>query len=562
VPTTPAASDASYTGLRDGRAYHAWSARRMASWQELLRQRLAATRWPDPPTISVVTAVYATPPEMLRRMVRSVQQQSYPHWELCLVDDGSPPPWNPEILTRLAGGDPRIRIVRRPRNGGIVAASNDALALATGEFVALLDDDDELDPRALYAVAREIVARRDVDAIYTDLDVIDERGLPSTPIFAPAWSPELLLGVPYVVHLTVFRRSLVVEVGGFRPECEGSQDYDLILRLSRHTTRIVHVPQVLYHWRTWSRSAAGNPSAKPYAYAAGIRAITDHLAHGRFGGRREPGPGLGLHTARFQIEGAPLVSVIVTRRLEHGERAPAIERLVHRVSALATGAAYAHCEYVVAVTPGEMAAARAAWRASAGPAIPEPRFVSCDSLTDPVAAANAAADAATGAHLLFLDEALEPLVPDWLPALLELSQQPGIGAVGGQLLDRGGHTWHAGIVVAAGQPRCVTRDDRLLRNFSAVSGACLMTPRATFVAAGGFARPAEAGFSDVDYCLRLRDRGERIVFTPHARLRFLDAPPVVPPAAQDTFRARWGARVDRDPYYNANYRQDDASFGI
>src|SRR5204862_7109985 len=127
-------------------------------------------------------------------------------------------------------------------------------------------------------------------------------------------------------------------------------------------------------------------------------------------------------------------------------------------------------------------------------------------------------------HLLFLDEALEPVTADWLPALLELSQQPGIGAVGGQLLDRGGHAWHAGIVVTGGQPRCVTRDDGLLRNFSAVSGACLMTPSATFEAAGGFAPTGEAGFSDVDYCLRLRDRGERSVFTPHARLRFLDVP--------------------------------------
>src|SRR5204862_7987568 len=142
--------------------------------------------------------------------------------------------------------------------------------------------------------------------------------------------------------------------------CEGSQDYDLILRVSRHTPRIVHIPQVLYHWRTWSRSAAGNPAAKPYAYAAGIRAITDHLAHGSFGGRREPGPGLGLHTARFAIAGTPLVSVIVTRRLDHRERAPAIERLVQRVSALATAAAYAHCEYILAVTPEEMARVRAA----------------------------------------------------------------------------------------------------------------------------------------------------------------------------------------------------------
>jgi O-antigen biosynthesis protein len=580
VPTTPSSSEApdaeTLDRMRRRRAYQAWLLARLPTAAELTRQRLAVRRWSNPPLISIVTPVYATPPEILRRMIRSVQHQSYPHWELCLVDDGSPSSWNADMVTRLAAGDPRIRFTRRPHNGGIVAASNDALAMATGEFVALLDHDDELDPRALFAVAREIVARRDVDVIYTDFDVVDAEGLPVVPFLAPDWSPELLLGIPYIVHLTVYRRSLVAQVGGFRPEFEGSQDYDLILRLTRQTDRIVHVPRVLYHWRAWSRSAAANPEAKPWAYAAGIRAIGDHLAHRRFGGRREPGPELGLHAARFQIEGAPLVSVIVTRRAETEDGDGS--HMIRRVAALARRTTYAPCEYVLTGTRDEMEAARLAWlardkgqardewRMVGGAAAPEVRFAAYDGLAaDPALAANAGAAAARGEYLLFLDAALDPLREDWLSALLELSQQPGIGAVGGQLVDQSGGLWHGGIVITGGEPRLVTREDyRLIRNLSAVSGACLMTPRAVFDAAEGFSPAGQAGYSDVDYCLRLRERGARIVFTPHACLQFAAAPPqtAAAPAHQEAFRARWQARTQADPYYNPNFRQDAARFEI
>lgn len=534
---------------RQQRAYLGHILDHLPTSDELTRQRLAVRRWQNPPKISIVTPVYATPPDILRRMVRSIQHQSYPHWELCMVDDGSPAPWNPEMLSRLAAGDARIRIERRPHSGGIAAASNDALAMATGEFVAFVDHDDELDPRALYEVARVIAGRPEVDAIYTDLDVIGASGRRGEPLLMPDWSPELLLGLPFVVHLTAFRRSLVESVGGFRSECDGAQDYDLILRISRHTDRFAHIAKVLYHWRAWSRSMVGSPDAKPYAYASGIRAIADHLAQGRFAGRREPGPRVGTHAVRFAIEGTPLVSVIVAAR--------SADAVIARLAAFATAAPWTACEYIVAGTRDEIAAIRAVTTR------PEPRFIEYDGPPDAGVAGNAGAAAATGEHLLFLDAALEPQCEDWLTALLELSQQPGIGAVSGCLLDRDGRLWHAGMIVTLGEPHLVQRDDRLMRNWSAVTGTCLMTPRATFDAVGGFTPAAQVGHSDVDYCLRVREHGERIAFTPHSLLRFTTDPPAAGTAEQrQAFQARWLAETQADPYYHPLYRQDDAWFEV
>lgn len=532
--------------------YHAWLLRQRPTGDDLARERMAVRRWVDPPRLSVLTPVYNTPPELLRRMVRSVQQQTYPHWELCLVDDGSPLHWTADYLARLAAGDPRIRLLRRPRNGGIVAASNDALALATGLFIVPVDDDDELDPRALYAMAEQIRARPDVDVVYADFDVIGSDGVPRSPVLQPGWSPELLLAVPYLVHPIAYRRALVERVGGFRPEYEGSQDYDLALRVSRQTDRIVHVPKLLYHWRQWSRSVAANPDAKPYAYAAGVRAIEDHLRHQPFEGIRRPGHAIGYHIVRFAIRGEPVVSLIVSAR--------PLETLRPSLIALARGTGYAHRECLVVGPRDRQQPLLDSLDAAVIEAL-RLRYVAVEAGTDPALAANLAAAQAIGTHLLFLGADLEPLDEDWLAAMLEFSQQPGIGAVGAKIYERHGPPWHAGIVVPRARPHLVQADDLITRNYSAVSGACLMTPRGLFDAVGGFEPASRVGCSDVDYCLRLRSRGARCVLTPQARLRHIAAPPAEPTALQrEIFHDRWGPQLPFDPFYNRNFRQDGAFF--
>jgi O-antigen biosynthesis protein len=544
--------------------YHAWVLRDAPTDAELTRQRLSVRRWIVPPRLSVITPVYNTPPELLRRMIRSIQSQSYPHWELCLVDDGSPLHWTAPYLSALAARDSRIRLHRRSRNGGIVAATNDALTLATGIFIVLVDDDDELDPRALYAVADQLRETPDADVIYSDFDVIGIDGVRRDPMLAPAWSPELLLSIPYIAHLAAYRRELVQRIGGFRPEYEGSQDYDLALRVSRETDRIVHIPRVLYHWRSWSRSAAGNPDAKPYAYSAGIRAITDHLQQSPFEGRREPGYVLGCHAARFAIKGDPLISLIVPMLMRNGDEAyRPLDRLQRSLTALAEHTTYPHRECLVVGPRAREVPLRDALPAGVVETL-RLRYVVDDTSTDPALAANTAAATAAGSQLLFWGDDLEPLHPDWLSAMLEFSQQPGIGAVGAKTYLRDGIIWHAGLVLPRARPHVVRIDDLITRNYSAVSSACLMTRRDVFERVGGFEPAARVGCSDADYCLRLRPHRQRIVLTPHARLRHLasEPPAEADPARHEIFRTRWAASLPSDPFYNRTYRQDAAWYVV
>ena len=229
------------------------------------------------PRFSIVTPVYDTPAGVLRAMLRSVRRQRFRDWELCLVDDASSRPHVATVLAAAERRDPRIRVQTRSDNGGIVAASNDALAMARGEFIVLLDHDDKLHPDALAFVAEALDDEPEADYLYTDEDKIDRVGLHFGPFCKPDWSPERMRTQMYTCHLSVLRRSLVEEVGGFDPEFEGSQDWDLVLKVTERARRVVHVPRVLYHWRAIETSAAeGGADAKPWAFEAGARAVQAH----------------------------------------------------------------------------------------------------------------------------------------------------------------------------------------------------------------------------------------------------------------------------------------------
>jgi len=230
-----------------------------------------------PPRFSIVTPVYETPGKVLTEMLASVRRQRFGDWQLCLVDDASRSPQVREILERAARQDQRIEVAWRTDNGGIVAASNDALRLATGEFVALLDHDDKLHPDALARVDEALRGNREADYVYTDEDKIDARGRHAGPFLKPEWSPERMRTQMYTCHLSVLRRSLVEEVGGFDPAFEGAQDWDLVLKVTERARAVLHVPRVLYHWRGLESSTAGlGESAKPWAFEAGKRAIQAH----------------------------------------------------------------------------------------------------------------------------------------------------------------------------------------------------------------------------------------------------------------------------------------------
>ena len=377
------------------RRYQQWIQRHTATADDLFRQRMAVSRLRERPLISVVVPVHETPPEILRQMLTSIARQTYPHWQLCLVDDGSSESWIARHLERLARRDARVRFRRRPTNGGISAATNDAIALATGDLVAFVDHDDLFDPRMLYEVVRRFLDKPDTDIVHFDLDHFRSGGQRVAPVFTPIWSPELLLSVTYIVH-PVVRRALLERVGPLRPEYDGAQDYDLILRLAEATDRIERIPEVFYHWRVWPRSASDG--GKPYARAARKRVLDAAIARRGLRATCEDRPQADWFRVRFAIDGDPLVSVIVPLASQGGD-APgrASDRLIASLRRYSATTAYRHFELVLVGPPGVVDSLSDANQLD-GEGIPV-RTVRCESADEGVAVSHGALES-RGAYLL------------------------------------------------------------------------------------------------------------------------------------------------------------------
>jgi GT2 family glycosyltransferase len=543
--------------------YQRWLATHTVSEAQLNEMRAELPSLRDQPTISVITPVYNTDPRWLRACVESVRRQVYPHWELCLCDDASTREATRQAL-REYESDPRIKITRLEINSHISAASNAALALATGEFVALLDHDDEYTPDALYRVVKHLNARPETDIVYSDEDKLDVAGARCDPYFKPDWSPEHFLACMYTPHLVVARRSLVDAAGGFRRGYEGAQDYDLFLRMSERTSRIDHLPHILYHWRKLPESTSSSGAAKPWSADAGRRSLEDAVRRRSLQAEVLPGAAQGLFRVRFAIAGEPLVSLVVptigTPRQIGGRRIDTLRTLVRSVRQKTS---YPRYEFVIVADNGQVSdEVRRALDGSAHRIVPYARpgpFNFSDKIN--VGAANA-----NGAHLVLLNDDIEVITSDWLTAMLEYSQQPEIGAVGAKLLYPDGRIQHIGIVLGvgggaghafhqhAGATPGYASSAVSVRNYSAVTAACMMTRRNAFDAVHGFDEQLAVDFNDVDYCLRLRQAGFRIVFTPFATLYHHESASFGPRTQNskeiELMRGRWGAVMDNDPYYH------------
>jgi GT2 family glycosyltransferase len=516
--------------------------------------------------VSVLTPVFNTDPVWLRQCIESVRRQTYPHWELILSDDGSTDRRTLEVLD-AAAADPRIRVVRSAANGGIVRASNAALAAASGEFVAFLDHDDELAPEAL----AEMVACADeygIDIVYSDEDKMDPSGARGEPHFKPDWSPELLLSCMYMSHLTVMRRRLAVDAGGFREGYDGSQDYDLMLRAVERTNGVGHVPKVLYSWRKAPLSAASSQLAKPWAARAAQRALEDALQRRGIAAVVLPAGATGHFRVRHAILGAPVVSVLIL--LADATPVDSVAPLLRALAKTTTGRVLeivlGH-DRTLSVSPAAIAALGSL----------RYRTVACEPGRGRSSGLNALARAASGDHLLILDPDIEPFEAGWLDAMLEFSQQPAIGAVGAILLQRDDTIAHAGIVIGAGgvaarafsgEPawtRGHLSNTLDVRNCSAAGGGCLLTRRAVFDRVGGFDERLGPGAAEIGYGFALREAGLRVVVTPHARLRAgagIAAIDSIPDAEASRLRERWGAWLDADPFYNPNFDRREAGFRL
>jgi GT2 family glycosyltransferase len=544
-------------------------------------------RMAERPLISVVMTAYRSDPYLLREAVASVRTQLYPHWELCIAEDRSPGEETWRLLSELAAEDDRIRIVRRDVNGGIAAATNSALELATGDFVAFLDHDDLLAERALYEVAAELETHPDAALIFSDEDKIDERGRRSQPHHKTDWNAELMLGVNAVNHLTVIRRDVLTELGGLREGFDGAQDHDLILRAAERVgaDRIRHIPWVLYHWRWQGKQGSYSRSRLAECAAAAARAVREHLARTGQAAVAEsiPSEPRWLYVQRRLPEPRPLVSVIVPTR----DRAELLARCAEGVL---KHTVYSPLELLIVDNGSVEPATKTLFDRLAQD--PRVRILAAPGPFNFSALNNLAAREAKGEVLLLLNNDISVCeFDDWLDELVAQAMRPNVGAVGAKLFYPDGSLQHAGVVLGVGDvPQRVAGHLyagaganhvgyqghlALARNVSAVTAACLAIRKDLYLSVGGMdAEHLAVAFNDVDLCLKVRAAGYDIVWTPHAALyhhesasRGSDLAPEAAARFQrevQVMRERWGPVLDADPFYGpvfdkrfTNYRLGD-----
>lgn len=540
-----------------------------------MRERAAALA--AGPKVSILVPVYETPERWLRRCIDSVLGQAYGNWELCLANDASPSAHVRRVLDDYAARDRRIRVVHREVNGHISEASNSALAIATGDFIALLDHDDELRPHALLEVVQALQARPELGLVYSDEDKIDEAGRRFDPYFKPDWNPDLLRGQNYVCHFTVIRSALVREVGGFRKGLEGSQDHDLILRCSERLQPggIHHIPKVLYHWRAIAGSTALHRDAKDYASIAGARAVGEHLARTAPGARVEELPH-GHYRVRWPLPATPpCVSLVVPTR----DRADLLRTCVESILGHST---YPDLELVV--VDNQSSEPDALEYLASLESRERVRVLRYDAPFNYSAINNWAVAQCRGAVIGLVNNDIEVITPDWLGEMVSQALRPEVGAVGAMLYYPDDTIQHAGVVLGVGgianhayvgQPRGYPGHGgraRVAQEFSAVTAACLLVRREVYEQVGGLDERLQVAFNDIDFCLRLREAGYLNVWTPFAELyhhesasrgsddapekrrRFL--------GEVDLMESRWGHVLHRDPAYNPNLALDAMDFRL
>ena len=519
------------------------------------------------PLISILTPTYNTEPVWLRQCVESVLVQSYSNWELYLSDDGSTNPETLSCLKDISEQDPRIHLILSEKNQGISAATNSALKQCSGEYVGLLDHDDKIAEDALFEIVRLLNTQPDADLIYTDEDKLSVDGERFEPFFKPAWSPEYLRSTMYIGHFAVYRKNIVETVGGFRTKFDGSQDYDLALRVSEKTDHIYHVPLILYHWRTSPTSTASDVSAKPWAFNAARRALADHVSRLEHEASVEDQRDPGYYRVRYSIVGNPLVSIVIPSdgRIPNTPTGPR-DLVASLLLSIVERTTYKNYE-IILVDNGRLSERAEKLVKQYGVKRVTYKY---DEPFNFASKLNFAVSHAQGEHVVLMNDDIEIISPDWMSAMLEYSQQNEIGAVGARLLFPDGSLQHIGVVLGIGGGAChifsgqpnshpgYFNSSQIIRNYSAVTGACMMTRREIFKQVGGFDERFSTDFNDVDYCLKIREKGFRIVSTPFAELihyegaTFGSRERIVNPEEIALLKERWQSVIDNDPFYNPN----------
>lgn len=502
------------------------------------------------PLISIVLPIYNVEEKWLRLCLESVTKQIYPYWEFCIADDASPSIHIRKVLNEYAAQDGRFKIVFRETNGHISAASNSALELATGEFVVLLDHDDELHETALYHVAKELNEHPKTEMIYSDEDVIDERGRRKSPKFKPDWSLDLFYSLNLITHLSAYRTKLLRKIGGFRLGTEGSQDYDLALRVIEKipAENIRHIPRILYHWRAIQGSVALDGGEKPYAHDRAKQAIEAHFQRREITAKITNGYSY-LHRAIYDLPQNIAISLIL-----FADNSSAIEKF----------SAQAASRNIEVIAIGKFT------KKNSQITFVEAQKTVAESL-------NNAAKKAQGDILIFLEANASPLSEDWVKELASLAWQKEIGVCGGKILNSNATIRNAGIILSIreaigfahhGYPADALGNFlrlALINNFSAVSGAFAV--RREIFGNGFDTENFPDGFYEIDLCLRLHAQGFRNVFTPYAEFMQTTESPTEKSLRENSaeasrFKEKWGDILKNDPYYNPNLSLADEAFSI
>jgi len=535
---------------------------------ELMRLRDEASNLGYRPLISILLSVFE--PEWLEEGLDSVLSQVYPRWELCICGDGPTKERAREVLDLYERLDERITVTYS-EGKSIPGSLNAALSLARGEFVGLLDQSDELAPDALFEVVKLLQEHPEADLVYSDADEIDEKGNRSNPHFKPGWSPDLLLSANYVSHLSIYRKNLVEGMGAFREGFEGCQDYDLVLRATERTEEIHHVPKVLYHRRADARDLATTDTDKSRLRDRACRALSDALERRGLEGSVEEGFLPDRFRVRLRIKGEPKVSIIIPTR----DNVSFLRRCVESVERLTT---YRNYELLI-VDNDSREPATIEYLAS----IPH-RVIPFREPFNYSRINNFAVSQAEGEYVLFLNDDTEVISGGWLEAMLEHAQRPEVGAVGARLLYPDGRIQHAGVIVGVGSPwepgvamhshQFYSSDApgyagtlTVTTNYSAVTAACMLLRTSLFNELGGLEEEnLPVQFNDVDLCLRIRERGFYIVYTPYAELYHHESVSRGLFSGSRTenlyMRERWGEALDKDPYYNPNFSRGYGDFNL
>jgi GT2 family glycosyltransferase len=534
------------------------------------------------PKISIITPVYNVDPKWLDKCIQSVINQFYENWELCLHDDASIKRETVECLKKWDKVDSRIKISYGKENQHISGASNSSLKLATGEFIALLDNDDELSPHALYENVKLLNEKPDLDFIYSDEDKLEMDGTRVDAFFKPDWSPDLFLSMMYTCHLGIYRKSIIDKIGGFRKGFDGSQDYDLVLRFVERvdSKNIFHIPMILYHWREIPGSTAAKSEAKDYAYTAAKMALSEYLDRNNIKGDIFDGKFTGSYRIKRKIIGNDKVSIIIPFK----DQVDILKKCINSIKQKTT---YKNYEIILVDNQS-----READTFDYIGSLKKEKNISVLGYDKPFnfsAINNIAVKKAKGVYMLFLNNDTEIINAEWLSSMVEHIQRDEVGAVGAKLIYPNDTIQHTGVIMGLGIAshafRNFSRESHgyfgllnVIRNCSAVTGACLLTKKKLFEELGGFDEKNLAiAYNDVDYCLEVIKRGQLVIFTPFAELyhhesvsrgddesfKFTD------PARYQRFISekefivkKWRKYIENDPYYNPNLTRNGGHFGI